>query len=184
MTGPQAARLIVLRHAKSAWPDGVPDLDRPLSGRGRRDAPAAGRRLREAGRVPDAVVCSPALRTRQTWDLVSPELGATPTVVHDPRLYEASAAELLHVVREMDESCRTLLLIGHSPGVQDLVVALAGEAAVDCLARARRKFPTSAIAVLTLPGTWKRLAPGSCALVDFAVPRGGKRGGGKHGSSA
>ncbi|MFF7443035.1 SixA phosphatase family protein [Streptomyces sp. NPDC008122] len=171
MTRP--ARLVVLRHAKSAWPDGVADLDRPLSGRGRRDAPAAGHWLREAGLLPDTVVCSPALRTRQTWDLLSGELDATPTAVHDPRLYAASSAELLHVVRETDESCRTLLLIGHSPGVQDLVVALTGAAAIgDCLARVRRKFPTSAIAVLTLPGTWKGLTPGSCVLVDFAVPRG------------
>lgn len=171
---PRPVRLIVLRHAKSAWPDGIADLDRPLSGRGRRDAPAAGGWLREAGLVPDAVVCSPALRTRQTWDLVSGELRATPTVIHDPRLYGASAAELLHVVRETDESCRTLLLIGHNPGVQDLVLALAGEAAGDSLARVRQKFPTSAIAVFTLPASWKRLVPGSCVLVDLTVPRGEK----------
>lgn len=91
MTSGELRRLVVLRHAKSAWPDGVADHERPLAPRGRRDAPAAGRWLREAGCVPDLVVCSTAGRTRQTWDLVSDELDATMPVTHDARLYRASA---------------------------------------------------------------------------------------------
>lgn len=168
-----SARLIILRHAKSAWPDGVRDQDRPLSSRGRRDAPAAGRLLHDAHGTPDAVVCSPARRTCETWELVAAELGGTPEVAYDPRVYGASEAELLDVVRETDPSYCTLLLIGHSPAVQELALTLSAEAATDeHLEQAREKFPTSAFAVLGLSGTWKELAPDRAVLLDFAVPRG------------
>ncbi|TKA09709.1 SixA phosphatase family protein [Actinacidiphila oryziradicis] len=170
------ARLVVLRHAKSARPPDVDDHERPLAGRGRRDAPAAGGWLYGAGCVPDLVVCSSARRTRETWELVAVELGgAAPPVVFEPQVYEASAAALLAVVRETPEERRTLLLIGHQPGVQELVLSLAGDADGDALTRAREKFPTSGIAVLALPGAWVNLAPGSAVLTDFAVPRGWKQ---------
>lgn len=89
MTAGDSRRLVVLRHAKSAWPDDGADHERPLAPRGRRSAPAAGRRLREADCVPDLVVCSTARRTRQTWDLVFPEHpyfleGAASIVVNSP----------------------------------------------------------------------------------------------------
>ncbi|MGW4031834.1 SixA phosphatase family protein [Streptomyces sp. NPDC004838] len=168
----QPLRLIVLRHAKAAWPDGVSDPERPLAPRGRRDAPAAGRRLREAGWIPDLVICSPARRTRETWELVAPELGAAPAVIYDVRAYDADGSQLLTVLRDVPSQCRTLLLIGHSPGVQDLTLALTRDAAADGdLIRARDKFPTSAIAVLELPGPWRSLTPAGCLLVAFAVPR-------------
>jgi phosphohistidine phosphatase len=178
---PAAPRLIVLRHAKSAWPDDPedPDFDdheRPLAGRGRRDAPAAGRWLREHGCVPDLVICSTARRTRETWDLVLPELGSTPLLVFDPGVYEAGWPDLLEAVREMPERRRTLLLIAHLPAVQELVVKLAGKARGDAMTRLREKFPTSGLAVLALPdtrtSTWAELAPGDAVLTDFAVPRG------------
>lgn len=194
MTLPFTARLVVLRHAKSAWPPDVPDDERPLAKRGRRDAPAAGRRLFVDGCVPDLVLCSTARRTRETWDLVAPELGARPEVVFEPRVYGASAAELLDVVREVPELRRTVLLIGHQPGVQDLVLSLVGEGEEggegegkrdgreagnetragdeEALARVRAKFPTSGVAVLGLPGAWADLAPGTATLTAFAVPRG------------
>ncbi|MER7876045.1 histidine phosphatase family protein [Streptomyces solisilvae] len=165
-------RLIVLRHAKSAWPEGVADHDRPLAPRGRGDAPAVGRRLHEAGWVPDTVVCSPTRRTRETWELLAPELDAVPAVTYDPRTYGAGTSELLAVVRETPARCRTLLLIGHSPGVQDLTLALTQDTAADeALTRARDKFPTAAIAVLALPGPWQQLAPGSGLLIAFATSR-------------
>lgn len=175
MTAVAPARLVVLRHAKSAWPDGVADRERPLAPRGRRDAPAAGRWVRAADCVPDAVVCSPARRTRETWELVAPELGDVPEVVFEPRVYEAGSGQLLDVVRKTSEHRRTLLLIGHSPGVQELVLSLAGDAETDQqLAQVSEKFPTSAIAVLTFSGAWRELAPGNAVLADYAVPRGRK----------
>lgn len=174
MNGVDPTRLIVLRHAKSAWPEGVADHDRPLGPRGHRDAPAAGRWLRDAGCVPDRVICSTAARTKGTWELLAPHLVVTPQVVYDPRLYEAGAARMLDVVRETPEHRRTLLLIGHQPGVQDLVLMLAGEGRGDTLERARAKFPTSAIAVLAVPAGWASLAPSTATLTAFAVPRGRK----------
>ncbi|MFF0629178.1 SixA phosphatase family protein [Streptomyces sp. NPDC004296] len=184
-SGAAGARLIVLRHAKSAWPEGVPDHERPLAGRGRRDAPAAGRWLRQEHCAPDVVVCSTSRRTRETWDRVAAELRpahpppAGPPdaeVLFEPRVYQATASTLLQVVRGLPDRWRTALLIGHQPGVQDLVVSLAGGGDDDALARARGKFPTAAVAVLTLPGGWACLAPGSATLTAFTVPRGPKGG--------
>nr|WP_274917872.1 histidine phosphatase family protein [Streptomyces sp. WZ-12] len=204
--GSAHTRLIVLRHAKSAWPEGVPDHERPLAGRGRRDAPAAGRWLRQQHCAPDVVLCSTSRRTRETWERVAGELGTTeqeqtprtpqplrptaasqapcpglaahpaPEVVFEPRVYQASGAALLEVVRAVPQRWRTALLIGHLPGVQDLVVSLTGGGDDEALARAREKFPTSALAVLTLPGEWADLAPGCAELTDFVVPRGSKDG--------
>jgi phosphohistidine phosphatase len=117
-------RLILLRHAKSDWPD-VPDRDRPLAKRGRRDAPRIGRWLREHGYQPDVVVVSAATRTRQTWDLVAPELGGSPAVHFEPRAYAASALTLLYLAQELPERHRTALLIAHNPGLSDLATSLA-----------------------------------------------------------
>src|SRR5208282_4172481 len=106
-------RLVLLRHAKSDWPD-VADEKRPLAKRGRRDAPVIGRWLRDHGYVPDVVVCSVARRARQTWELVAPELGGSPSVTFEPRAYDASATTLLHLARELPSAARAALLIGHN----------------------------------------------------------------------
>jgi phosphohistidine phosphatase len=165
-------RLVVLRHAKSARPEGVPDHERPLAPRGLRDAPAAGRWLAEADCRPDLVLCSTARRTRQTWELAAAELGSTPLVRYEPRLYAADDQTTLDVVREVTADVGTLLLIGHNPGLQDLILLLADEALGGTMQRAQTKFPTSAVAVLTWRGTWSALAPGAALLTDLAVPRG------------
>ena len=175
MTTPGTKRLYVLRHAKSAWPQGVADPDRPLAGRGRRDAPAAGRWLRATGRPPERVVCSPARRTRQTWELVHGELAADPEVCYDDRVYAAELPALLRALRETPEPVRTVLLIAHQPGVGELTLALAGRAEDDALVRVREKFPTAAIAVLDLAGPWAGLADGCAVLTEFAVERGQKK---------
>jgi phosphohistidine phosphatase len=162
-------RLVVLRHAKSAWPD-VVDHERPLAPRGRRDAPAAGRWLRDAGYLPDQVICSTALRTRQTWEWAAPALHAAPPVNYDERVYDASVADLLTVVREVPASVATLLLIGHNPGMQGLTLALAGGGLENALLQVELKFPTAAIAVLSLPGPWSDAAPGQARLTAFTLP--------------
>ena len=93
-------RLILLRHAKSDWPEG-PDLDRPLAKRGRRDAPRIGRWLHEHGYRPDVVICSAARRTQQTWELIAPELGGSPSVRFEPRAYAASPLTLRLLIQEL-----------------------------------------------------------------------------------
>lgn len=169
-------RLVVLRHAKSAWPEDVPDHQRPLAPRGRRDAPAAGLALAEADSLPDLALCSTAVRARQTWELASAEWGTPPPVRYEPGLYAADAAELLDAVRQVPHEVETLLLIGHNPGLEELVLDLAGESLDDALDEVRVKFPTSAIAVLAWHGdTWQDLAPGTALLTGFVVPRGRKK---------
>jgi phosphohistidine phosphatase len=165
-------RLILLRHAKSAWPD-VPDRDRPLAGRGRRQAPLAGAWLESAGHRPDLVLCSPARRTRDTWKLAAAELGTAGEVRYEERVYGASAASLLDLVREAPPSVMALLLVGHSPGLPDLAVDLAGGrgGAGEALRRLSAKFPTAAVAVLEVPAAWQDLAGGGARLVSFVVPR-------------
>ncbi|MET9763300.1 histidine phosphatase family protein [Streptomyces sp. NPDC006372] len=168
-------RLAVLRHAKSAWPVDVADHERPLAPRGRRDAPAAGRALAEADCLPDLALCSTAERARRTWDLAAAQWGTPPPVRYDRRLYAANPAGLLAVVHEVSAEVETLLLIGHNPGVEELVLALAGDGLDDTLERVRTKFPTSAIAVLSWHGpTWRDLVPGSALLTSVTVARGAK----------
>ncbi|WP_395298136.1 SixA phosphatase family protein [Kitasatospora hibisci] len=117
-------RLIVLRHAKSAWPD-VRDVERPLAARGLRDAPAAGRWLLDHELVPDHAICSPARRAAETWELASAEWPEAPPVVHDPRVYEADANGLVDVLRTVSPTAGTVLLVGHQPVLAELVLALA-----------------------------------------------------------
>ncbi|WP_431676612.1 SixA phosphatase family protein [Kitasatospora sp. KL5] len=174
---PEARTLVVLRHAKSAWPEGVADARRPLGPRGLRDAPAAGRWLREQGLVPDAVVCSPALRTRQTLGLAAEQWDGAPPTVFDERIYAAEAEELLDVIRGLDPALGTVLLVGHMPGVQELVLLMTAGAGDDSssgddMERLQAKYPTSGIAVLGLGGPWRRTAEGTARLLAFTVPRG------------
>jgi phosphohistidine phosphatase len=156
-------RLVVVRHAKSAWPDGVPDAQRPLNGRGRRDAPAAGRWLRDRTGPVEAVVCSPAARTRETLGLIAAELDAAPDPVFDERVYAATAETLLAVVHGIPDDAGSALLVGHNPGVSELVAVLSGTEV---------EMKTSAIAVLGLTGSWADAAPGRATLIDEATPRG------------
>lgn len=181
-TAGEANTLVLLRHAKSAWPD-VPDHERPLAGRGRRDAPAMGHWLRIAGYQPDLVLCSTARRARQTWELAQSALGTDPPAVFDRRLYQASVAEILDLIRHAEPSVRTLLVVGHDSGIPELALALAAAApaVLDAgdrpaapgvvLDRMRAKFPTGAVAVFKSPGAWGRLSPGRTRMACFVTPR-------------
>jgi phosphohistidine phosphatase len=184
--------LVLLRHAKSAWPENVPDQMRPLAGRGRRAAPVAGRWLWAEGYVPDLVLCSTAQRARQTWQLAESGLldaakggepgragaGGAPPVSYERDVYHASAAGLLDLLHRQPASVRTLLVVGHEPGMTELALTLTGaaepagaQASVSGLARLRAKFPTAAIAVLASAGDWSRLEPGQARLTRFVTPR-------------
>jgi phosphohistidine phosphatase len=158
-------RLILLRHAKSDWPD-VSDRERPLAKRGRRDAPAVGRWLRGHGYQPDVVVCSVARRTRQTWELIAPELGGAPKVSFEQRAYDASAQTLLYLARELDDGWESALFVGHNPAVADLANALAETDE----GPPQLRFPTAAVAVLEFTGDWAALAPGRARLIAYTAP--------------
>ena len=170
MSDDTGKKLVLLRHAKSAWPD-VPDHERPLARRGRRNAPVMGRWMGTAGHLPDQVLCSTARRARETWQLVQPGLGANPPVAFDADIYEASAARLLELIRRAPPAARTLLVVGHDPAVPELALALNAAARPAPFDRMRTKFPTAAIAVLEFTGTWDQLAAGSARLTCFVTPR-------------
>jgi phosphohistidine phosphatase len=137
--------LILLRHAKSDWSGMEADIRRPLAQRGRRQAPKAGRWLVANVDSIDLAVLSPATRAQQTWELVAAELPAPPPTRIDERVYGASDRRLLAVVRDLTADIDTVALVGHNPGVEECVFTLTG-----------KRFPmkTSALAVITWPGTW------------------------------
>ena len=141
-------RLMLLRHAKSNWPTGVADPDRPLAARGREAAPVMGRYLANELLLPDLVLVSPALRTAETWQLVAPMLPEKPGTRYEPRIYEAKVERLLRVVQETEPGVRTLLMIGHNPGFEDLAALLTGHGDRYAAARMSQKFPTCGLAVL------------------------------------
>jgi phosphohistidine phosphatase len=162
--------IIVLRHAKADWP-AVPDHERPLADRGRKDAPNAGRWLAVAGITPELTLCSTAARTRETWKLFAHELPERPRTVYDDRLYEAAPGLLIEILQELPEDVRTVLLVGHNPGVQGLAEILSGEFDDDSLARLRATgFPTAGIALIDVDVPWKGLEPGVGRLRAFHAP--------------
>ena len=166
----EARALVLLRHAKSAWPD-VPDQDRPLARRGQRDVPAIGRWLRTVGCVPDQVLCSTARRAVETWQLAQTRLGATPPVTFDDGVYQASAAQLAQLVRQVQPGVRTLLVVGHNPTMQELAFMLAGDGSdAEASQGIAIKFPTAAIAILEFDGDWAELDRGAARLTRFVIP--------------
>lgn len=169
-----------MRHAKSAWPDDVPDHERPLSGRGRRDAAAAGRWLHDQGVEPDVALVSSARRTQETMAGVGPELAATSVEVRpSDELYGAGAGDLLDAVRGVGAGHATVLVIAHNPGIGMLAAILddgTGEAAAGGPdgpdGPGGVGYPTAATTVFEVPGPWADLDPGTARVVAFAVPRG------------
>jgi phosphohistidine phosphatase len=153
--------LIVLRHAKSDWSGGEPDERRPLAERGRRQAPEAGRWLAENLETIDLAVVSPAERARSTWKLASAELDDPPTARIDERVYAASVDELVEVVQELPDDVRTAALVGHNPGIEELVGALTGTWA---------PMPTSALAVIAVAGTWSGAGASTAQLLVSGRP--------------
>lgn len=165
--------LLLLRHAKSSRDDAsLADFERPLAARGREAAPRIGRELARRGWLPDAALVSPALRTRQTWDLVAAELPARPAAAFPATLYEAAGETLLAAIRQTPAEVEDLILVGHNPGMEDLADALAGSgSAAKALARMREKFPTGALARFAFDGTWAGLDAGSARLSHFIAPK-------------
>ena len=119
--------LILLRHAKSDWSADEADIARSSARRGRRQAPAAGRWLAANIDRIDLAAVSPASRARSTWDLVSARMDVPPRTRIDDRVYAASGQELLTVVRELSDDVEGVVLVGHNPGIEDLVSLLTGE---------------------------------------------------------
>jgi phosphohistidine phosphatase len=154
--------LTILRHAKSDWPEGMPDLQRPLAERGKREAPAAGRWLRDSVPSLSIVVCSPARRARETCALALAELGYEPPVRFEDRLYGQPPGTLIEVIAELDSQTTSALFVGHNPELSQLVGILTGTAV---------ELKTSSIAVITFADDWASAEPGNGTLRDFVTPR-------------
>ncbi|OBA70600.1 hypothetical protein A5641_12175 [Mycobacterium sp. 1554424.7] len=161
--------LLLMRHAKSDYPEGVPDHDRPLAPRGIREAGLAGDWLRANVSGVDAVLCSTATRARQTLD----RTGIDAPVRYSGRLYGATPGTMIDEINRTADDVGTLLVIGHEPTMSGLALVLAEDDGTNIavVERISTKFPTSAIAVLAVPGAWKGLEPGRAALTGFEVPR-------------
>lgn len=170
-SAPTTRRLLLLRHAKSSREHDLPDLDRPLSPRGRRDAAATGTWLAEHVGTPDLVLCSTALRTRQTWDRVreaEPDVLGNVPVRLEAAIYEAWSDTLVDLVHGLVSEVRTAVLVGHGPGLPDLAERLnrvSGDGPIGT-------FRTSAVAAFSVDGSWDELGPGTARLTAYAVPRG------------
>lgn len=164
-------RLLLLRHAKSAYPQGVGDIDRPLNPRGREAAPLMGAYIAREALTPDHVMVSPARRTQETWEGVRAELPETPMETI-PSIYEAPAGRILDVIRTAPAEAKSLLVIGHNPGLGDLALRLVGEGPKELQKDLREKFPTAALAVLEFDAEgWEDIATGAGRLLRFVRPR-------------
>jgi phosphohistidine phosphatase len=135
------------------------------------DAPRMGAYLQQHVGQVDVVVISPAQRTRQTWQLLAEQLAAVPDERADPRVYDEWGAQMIDVVRELPASAGTALLVGHEPGVSELVLLLADRANAPDRDRIATKFPTCAVAVLSIDRPWAQVTPGCAVLQDFVVPK-------------
>jgi phosphohistidine phosphatase len=160
--------LILLRHAKSAYPDGVGDRARPLAPRGIREAALAGDWIRANLPSVDAVLCSTATRTRQTLA----RTGIEAPVQYVDRLYDATPGIAIDVINGAGGDADTVLVVGHEPVMSALALGLAGPGSNALAAdQISVKYPTSALAVLETTRPWARLELRDAALVTFHVPR-------------
>jgi phosphohistidine phosphatase len=157
--------LLILRHAKSSWDDtSLDDVERPLNARGRDDAPRMGDVLRDSSLIPDVIITSNAVRAHTTALAVAEAAGCTSAVVVDPRLYHASPEDVLAVLNTVPADASIVLIVGHNPGLENLVEKLSGE---------RHDLPTAALAQLALTITrWDELdASTHATLVNVWRPK-------------
>jgi phosphohistidine phosphatase len=161
--------LLLLRHAKSDYPTGVADHERPLAPRGEREATLAGDWLRANAPAVDAVLCSTATRTRET--LARTRIDAA--VDYVDRLYDATPGAVIAEINRVDPEVETLLVVGHEPTMSSLALGLASAEGSNSTAAERisTKFPTSAIAVLRTAEPWDQLTLSGATLVGFHVAR-------------
>lgn len=165
-----ARQLWLLRHAKSSWDDpDLPDGERPLAPRGVRAAAAMAAHLSSLD-TPRLVLCSSALRARQTLAAVLPALGDELTIGIDPGLYAFDADALLERLRRVEDNTPSVMLVGHNPALQDLALRLTADG--DERTRLERKFPTGALITIEVPDDpWASLGDGAGNIVRFVAPK-------------
>jgi phosphohistidine phosphatase len=162
-------RLFVVRHAKSSWDDpGLEDHNRPLAPRGRQAVEALAEHLRTVGISPVQVLCSSARRTRETLD----SLGLSGEALIEPELYSATPRHLIERLQRVPSGVDSVMVVGHNPTMQVLVLRIASaDSSPGTLPEVQRKFPTGALATLTLDCDWSELGPGHARLDSFVRPK-------------
>lgn len=162
------ARLILLRHAKSDWDSGVPgDFDRPLAPRGRKDAPRIGRWMKKNGIIPDIILCSPAVRARETLAAVNDKLGVG-DIVYEDAIYGASPGALLGLVERYGRSCTNFMITGHNPGMDELLYFLCRTRPP--LTETGKLMTTAAVAVLGFAGSGAMSTESAGELLHLVRP--------------
>ena len=152
--------IYLLRHAKSSWKDlTIPDFDRPLNKRGKRDAPKMGKLLGKMGVSPDLIISSPAKRTKETISIISKEIHFREKIFYNENIYDSSADELLNIIKAFDEKFNRVLLVGHNPSLTDLVNYLSKDK-ID-------NIPTCGIVGLTFNCSWQNLSDNCCDTIFF-----------------
>jgi phosphohistidine phosphatase len=166
-------RLTLLRHAKSSWDDTVPrDFDRPLNAKGHRAGRTVGQEMRRLGLSFDAIVASPAARVIETLEEVAQGFAAPLTPRFDERIYLASLDALLDVVHSIDDDVDSLLLVGHSPGLERLALHVAGVKDKRLRRSVEEKYPTGALIEISLPiDHWQDVEDGEGTMTRFIRPR-------------
>lgn len=166
--------LLLLRHAKSSWADpGQSDVDRPLNARGREAAKLVGKTIATQGMLPGRVLCSPAARTRETWDIARHELPARPPAVIVDTLYDFGNGDaLLEAIKLHGGTFSRLLVVAHNPAIQNLALRLTGTGSTKLRRRLAEKYPTAALAILGFDVTdWSALGQHQGQLLDYIRPR-------------
>ena len=166
--------LMLLRHAKSDWSGaGVPDFERGLTPRGQRAGLAMGLFMAKRKLLPELVLCSPARRAVATWELLGPHLNPAPQLVMDKALYDfGDGGNLLKLLRLRGGHAGSVLIVAHNPALQELARCLVGVGDKPLREALEQKYPTAALAVITLPASdWSLAEEGTGTLVEFIRPR-------------
>ena len=167
-------QLIFLRHAKAeAATRGQSDHSRALTDQGRRAAKKIGEAMRQAGLAPEVVLVSNATRTQQTLEELenAPVWDEWPNIESLPQLYMATPAQILGQLRALPETVRSAIVIGHNPGLHELILELAGEGKADATAaRIKEGYPTATLAEFLVTTTWKQLGQSGTSLERLFLP--------------
>ena len=165
--------LTLLRHAKSSWGDSrLGDFDRPLNDRGREAARRLGEEMKQREMRFDQVLASPAVRVRQTLYKVAEGYGERFDAVFDERIYMAGLDALLEIVRDIPDDSEKPLLVGHNPGLEQLLLRLTSDDDRGLRGKVAGKYPTGALAVVELPADrWREITEGSGKIVELILPR-------------
>ncbi|MFZ2657172.1 MAG: histidine phosphatase family protein [Victivallales bacterium] len=162
--------ILLMRHAKSDWEENVSDFDRPLAVRGKSDAPLIGKFLLKTKKVPSIIISSPAIRAKETSELLAKACRYKVGIRYSDSIYENSPVEIIKILQGLDDKIETAMVIGHNPAIEEAAKKL-------CFRELKTmdngiEFPTCALVCLGAEiESWSELYPGNCTIYWFIVPR-------------